>query len=62
MLITPARCSSRRRVTSIDRDICGTPEAIAVNVSAPNIRLRMSSGVQRSARTSEARAMGQYWP
>jgi hypothetical protein len=61
-LITPARSSSSRRVTSIDRDIWGTPRAMEVNVSAPNMRLRISNGVQRDARISDARASGQYWP
>ncbi len=40
----------------------GTPRAIWENVSAPNSRLRTTSGVHRSARISDARAIGQYWP
>lgn len=35
---------------------------MALKVSAPNMRLRTTSGVHRSARISEARATGQYWP
>ena len=45
----------------MDRDIVGTPLAMAENVSAPNIRLRTISGFHRSARISDARATGQYW-
>ena len=33
-----------------------------VYVSAPNIRLRTTSSVQRSVTSSHARASGQYWP
>jgi len=45
---------------SIERDIVGTPLAIAENVTAPNIRLRTINGFHRSARISDARAIGQY--
>ncbi len=38
----------------------GTPPEMAEKVSAPDIRLRITSGVQRSASISEARAIGQY--
>ena len=59
--MTPARSSSSSRLISIDRDIVGTPLAMAENVSAPNIKLRTISGFHRSARISDARATGQYW-
>ena len=38
------------------------PLGIAVKVVAPLRRSRTMIGVQRSASTSEARAIGQYWP
>src|SRR6202021_882502 len=47
--MTPARCSSSRRLISIERDIDGTPLAIAEKVSAPNIRLRTINGFHLSA-------------
>ena len=59
--MTPARCSSSRRLVSIERDIDGTPLAIAEKVSAPNIRLRTINGFHLSARISDATATGQYW-
>src|SRR5262245_38910902 len=40
--------------------MCGTPLAMSLKVAAPNSRFRTISGVQRSARISEARATGQY--
>jgi hypothetical protein len=48
-------------LSSIDRDIVGTPLAMAEKVSAPNIKLRTISGFHRLARISDARATGQYW-
>jgi hypothetical protein len=33
-----------------------------VKLPQPRYRLRMISGVQRSAKISAPRAMGQYWP
>ena len=47
-------------MASIDRDIAGTPRAKSLNVCAPSIRLRTINGVHRSARISDARAIGQY--
>jgi hypothetical protein len=59
--MTPARSSSSGRLISVERDIVGTPPAMAENVAAPNIRLRTIRGFHRSASISDARAIGQYW-
>ncbi len=45
---------------SSDLDMAGTPRAMSLNVWQPYSRLRITSGVQRSATISDARAMGQY--
>ncbi len=59
---TPARSSSRRRLASSARDSPGAPAAISLKVRQPSSRLRRMIGVQRSARISEPRAIGQNWP
>jgi hypothetical protein len=38
------------------------PSKISLKLPQPTYRLRMISGVQRSAKISAPRAMGQYWP
>jgi hypothetical protein len=40
----------------------GAPEASSLKVVQPYRRLRRMTGVHRSARISDARAMGQNWP
>ena len=40
----------------------GAPSRISPKVSQPRCRLRMINGVQRSAKISEPRAIGQYCP
>lgn len=59
---TPASSSERRRWVSNERDIPGTPREISVNVRQPSSRFRITRKVQRSARISAAREIGQYWP
>lgn len=49
------------RVTSMDREMVGTPPAISVNVVAPHSMFLTMSGDHRSAMISDARATGQYW-
>jgi hypothetical protein len=61
--ITPAFCSSRNRFDSRPRDKPGTPSAISLKVLQPKITmLRRMMIDQRSASSSDARAIGQYWP
>jgi hypothetical protein len=62
MEMTPARSSSRSRLESRPRGIPGAPERISPNVEHPRSRLRTMTGVQRSARISDALATGQNWP
>src|SRR5262249_28550181 len=50
------RCESKVRESP------GAPARISLKLSQPTCRLRMISGVQRSAKISAPRAMGQYWP
>jgi hypothetical protein len=61
VVTTPARVSSPRRWTSTDRDIVGTPRAMALKVSAPIERLRTTSSDPVSPRISVALAIGRYW-
>lgn len=58
--MTPLSSSSRSRLMSIERDMCGTPLARLVKVLAPHSRFRTMSRLHRSAKISEARATGQY--
>ena len=51
-----SRCASRVRESP------GAPARISLKLPQPRYRLRMISGVQRSAKISAPRAMGQYWP
>jgi hypothetical protein len=44
------------------RESPGAPSRISPKVSQPRCRLRMINGVQRSAKISAPRAIGQYWP
>ena len=60
--MTPARWSCRSRVVSSVLDSPGAPFAISVKVLEPFRTLRRMIGVQRSAKTSDALAIGQYWP
>src|SRR5262245_60956208 len=60
--MTPRRLSCLSRCVSRVRDRPGAPSRISPKVSQPRYRLRMISGVHRSAKISEPRAMGQYWP
>jgi hypothetical protein len=61
--ITPACASSRNRLDSSPRDRPGTPSAISLNVRQPKITmLRRMMIDQRSASSSDARAIGQYCP
>jgi hypothetical protein len=62
MRITPACSSSRRRLVSSARDSPGAPAAISLKVRQPSSTLRRMIGVQRSARISDPRAIGQNWP
>jgi hypothetical protein len=57
----PARSNSRSLLVSSARDSPGAPVAISLKVWQPSSTFRTMIGVQRSARTSEALAMGQYW-
>jgi hypothetical protein len=50
------------RSTSTERGIPGAPARISVNVREPSRRLRTMIGVQRVAKISAPRAIGQYWP
>src|SRR4029450_2039799 len=61
--ITPARSSSRRRFESSPRESPGAPTAISLNVRQPTMTMfRMMMKDQRSGRSCEALATGQYWP
>lgn len=60
---TPARSKSRNRFDSRPRDNPGAPSAISLKVLQPmRTMLRRMMKVQRSANSSDARAIGQYWP
>ena len=61
-ITTPSRSRDRSRCESTLRGIPGRRRGCRRIDSAPTIRLRMMIGVQRSARTSDAKAIGQYWP
>src|SRR5262245_285105 len=58
----PARSRSRRRWLRSVREIPGAPARISLNVSQPSSRLRTITGVQRLAKISAPRTIGQYWP
>ena len=60
---TPARSRSRSRFDSSPRDRPGAPSAISLNVRQPRMTmLRRMMIDQRSASSSDALAIGQYWP
>src|SRR5262245_12948809 len=59
---TPTRSSCLRRCESRVRESPGAPSRISLKFAQPRCRLRMIRGVQRSAKISAPRAMGQYWP
>ena len=58
----PRRSSCLSRCASKVWESPGAPSRISPKVSQPRCRLRMINGVQRSAKISAPRAMGQYWP
>src|SRR6185437_1413471 len=60
--MTPANCSSLRRRASNEEDMRGTPRCTSLKRTLPSSSSRMTSGVQRSASTSAASAIGQNCP
>jgi hypothetical protein len=60
--MTPISSSLRRRCASSVVDILGTPRRISLKRVLPHSNSRTTSGVQRSPKTSAARATGQNWP
>src|SRR5262245_56606929 len=58
----PSRSSCLSRCESSVRESPGAPSRISLKLPQPRYRLRMISGVQRSAKISAPRAMGQYCP
>ena len=56
------RSSCLSRSESNVRDSPGAPSRISPKLPQPRYRLRMITGVQRSAKISAPRAIGQYWP
>src|SRR5262245_39613013 len=60
MMPSRSRCLSRSE--SSVRESPGAPSRISLKFPQPRYRLRMISGVQRSAKISAPRAMGQYCP
>ena len=59
---TPSPSSCLSRCESSVRDSPGAPSRISLKFPQPRCKLRMIRGVQRSAKISAPRAMGQYWP
>jgi hypothetical protein len=59
---TPISSSLRSRCTSNVVDIRGTPRRMSLKWVLPHISSRTTSGVQRSPKTSAARATGQNCP
>jgi hypothetical protein len=57
---TPTRSSSRSLFVRSVRDSPGAPAAISVKLVLPRSRFRRMIGVHRSARISDALAIGQY--
>ena len=58
----PSRSSCLSRCESKVRESPGAPSRISLKLPQPGYRFRMVSGVQRSAKISAPRAIGQYWP
>src|SRR5262249_12841682 len=58
----PTRASCSSRCDSRVGESPGAPARISLKLAQPRYRLRMMSGVQRSAKISAPRAIGQYWP
>ena len=56
----PTRSSCLSRCESKVRESPGAPSRISLKFPQPRYRLRMISGVQRSAKISAPRAIGQY--